>query len=162
MVTMTIFLSGYLLGVKKGIIIGVIAEFLYSMINPYGVAAPPLLLAQVISMGITGAAGGLVYSTAHRFRNFWFKMILFAVAGFVLTLFFDALTTISFSVFMAETKKKILAATISSLIYGMPFYITHILANTLIFALVYPSLLKQLKRSIISSLGCSAQPCCWL
>lgn len=123
-----------------------IAEFLYSMINPYGMAAPPLLLAQVISMGITGAAGGAVYSIARRTNKLWLKILLFAVAGFVLTLFFDALTTISFSVFMAETKKKILAATISSLIYGLPFYITHILANTVIFTLGMPIMVKAMNR----------------
>ncbi len=143
---MTIFLSGYLLGVKKGIIIGLIAEFLYSMINPYGMAAPPLLLAQIISMGISGAAGGLVYATAHRNNKLWLRIIQFAIAGFVITLLFDALTTISISVFMAETKKKILAVTISSLIYGLPFYITHILANTLIFALGLPVMIKAIEK----------------
>ncbi|MBD3288533.1 ECF transporter S component [candidate division KSB1 bacterium] len=146
LVTVTIFLAGYLLGMKKGIIVGVIAEFLFSLLNPMGMAAPPLLLAQVLSMGIVGAVGGFIYTISHQKGNLWLKIAQFAILGFLLTTMFDALTTVSFSVFMAETKKKILAATISSLIYGMPFYLTHILANTVIFALGLPVMIKAVEK----------------
>ena len=63
LVTASIFLSGYLLGSKKGVLIGIVAEFLFSLLNPYGAANPPLLLAQLIAMAIVGYSGGLLAKT---------------------------------------------------------------------------------------------------
>ena len=146
MVTATIFLAGYFLGSKKGAIVGVVAEFLFSLLNPYGMAAPPLLIAQIISMSIVGYAGGLLYITTSNINNHIIKSIQFGIAGFLLTLFFDFLTTLSFAVFMAETSKKIFAGIISSLIYGLPFYFLHLVANTIIFALILPFIIKGLRR----------------
>jgi len=141
MVTTSIFLSGYLLGTKKGLLIGMIAELLYSVLNPYGVAAPPLLMAQVISMGIVGFCGGVIYKTTKKSHKKIFQLIQFGAAGMLLTMFFDTLTTLSFAVFLAETSQKIIASVISSFIYGLPFYITHIAVNTLLFVFVLPLLI---------------------
>ena len=146
MVTASIFLAGYLLGSKKGAIVGVVAEFLYSVLNPYGIAAPPLLIAQIISMSIVGYFGGIAYILTSKTKKQLITSIQFGTFGFILTLLFDFLTTISFAIFMADTQKKIFASIISSIIYGLPFYITHILANTLIFAIIVPLLIRSLTK----------------
>lgn len=146
MVTASIFLAGYVLGSKKGVIIGIVAEFLYSMLNPYGVASPPLLLGQIISMAIVGYTGGILYPVISKTNKQILKLVQLAIAGFGLTLLFDFLTTVSFAIFMAETLNKIIASIISSLIYGVPFYLTHILVNTLIFATILPLIIKTLTK----------------
>ena len=146
LVTASIFVAGYLLGVKKGIVIGVFAEFLYSLLNPYGIAQPPLLLAQIISMGIVGCCGGLIRYLIFNIKNRIIYLILLGIAGFFLTTLFDFLTTVSFALFMAETSKKIIASIFSSIVYGMPFYFTHIFVNTCIFIIVVPLMIKALQK----------------
>jgi len=138
LVTVVIFLSGMLLGVGRGTIIGAVAEFLYSFFNPYGVAAPPLLAAQVISMALAGAAGGFMRNFFGNQPPIW----LFGFAGFILTFFFDLLTTLSFTVFIGSGLKGFLAAAA----LGLYFYLAHQISNTLIFALLLPVLLRRLQQ----------------
>jgi outer membrane cobalamin receptor/uncharacterized membrane protein len=146
MVTATIFLAGYLFGVRKGLIIGMIAELIYSMLNPFGAPNPPLLIAQVVSMGIIGSAGGLFYTPNSRTESAILRSIQFGIVGCLLTMMFDFLTTVSFAIFMAETWKKIMASIITNYSIGFPFYIVHMGVNTLIFAMVLPLILKALTR----------------
>jgi len=139
LVTVTIFLGGMILGIGRGVIIGAIAEFLYSFFNPYGVAAPPLLIAQVMSMALAGAAGGVMRNLfGHRQPPMW----LLGLAGFALTFVFDLLTTLSFTVFIGSG----LAGLFAAVIFGIYFYIAHQVSNTLIFALLLPILLRRLRQ----------------
>lgn len=138
LVTVIIFLGGVLLGVVRGIIIGAVAEFLYSFFNPYGVAAPPLLAAQVISMAFAGASGGLM-------RNFFGQQPpigLLGFAGFSLTFVFDLLTTLSFTVSLGSG----LAGFLAAATFGFYFYLAHQISNTLIFVLLLPILLRHLRQ----------------
>lgn len=81
--TVTFFLAGYMLGPLSGLITGGIGEFLYSFFNPYGAASPPLLMAQVLCMSLSGLAGGWVRRlSSKRTPPAW----LWGVIGF----FFDA------------------------------------------------------------------------
>jgi uncharacterized membrane protein len=60
LITATIFISGYLLGIKEGIVVGLLTETLFSLMNPFGVAAFPLFVAQVFSMSLVGCTGGML------------------------------------------------------------------------------------------------------
>jgi energy-coupling factor transport system substrate-specific component len=145
MVTATIFIAGYMLGVKEGMMIGLLTEFIYSLFNPYGAAAPPLLAAQVIAMGFTGFLGGFygnrgLQSSKQRY-------LLFGLAGLLSTLVFAILTTLSFISFTGLSLKKILA----SLIYGLGFYVTHMISNTIIFIVVVPVLIQMLLKVLSAS-----------
>lgn len=146
LVTASIFLAGYLMGSIKGMVIGMITEFLYSMLNPFGIASPPLLVAQVISMGVTGYSGGIIHKTISKTKHSVLSILQLAAAGFTLTLLFDFLTTVSFAIFMAETSKKIIVSILGSFAYGLPFYITHIVVNTFIFATLLPIVIKTLTK----------------
>jgi hypothetical protein len=119
-----------------------VAEFLYSFFNPYGVPAPPLLLAQVFSMALAGGAGGFVgkfYKTGTP--PFW----LLGVCGFVLTLLFDLHTTLGFTLFVESPWQGFVAA----IAFGTPFYLTHIGTNTLIFSILLPILIPRLRTLAI-------------
>lgn len=138
LVTVTIFLSGMVLGAMRGAIAGAVAEFLYSFFNPYGAAAPPLLVAQVISMALAGLTGGVIRNFLNKPRP---PLWLFGLAGFSLTFAFDLLTTLSFTVFVGSG----LAGFFAALAFGLYFYIAHQVSNTLIFILLLPVLWRRLR-----------------
>jgi thiamine transporter ThiT len=140
LITATIFLSGYFLGLKEGILVGVLTEGIYSLLSPFGLAAPPLFLAQLISMGFAGFAGALFRK--HQSANEIVYTIQLGVVGFGVTLLFAVLTTLSFVLFIELSARQL----IGSFIYGMGFYITHLITNTLIFMLVVPIIIKGLDK----------------
>ena len=140
LVTATIFLSGYFLGLKEGILVGICTEGLYSLLNPFGLAAPPLFLAQIISMGFAGFAGAVFCK--HRSMKGIIYPIQLGIVGFGLTLLFAASTTLSFVLFIELSARQI----IGSFIYGMGFYITHLMTNTLIFIILVPVIIQGLDK----------------
>ena len=140
--TATVFIAGAVLGPVYGMAVGGIAEFIYSAFNPLGAAAPPLLVAQVIGMAFSGFMGGMIRSGIWLDRKSFTKIVSFAATGFMITLIFDVLTTLSIAVFFTGGSLRKIAA---SFVYGMVFYSVHLLANTIIFASVVPTVLMRLK-----------------
>jgi hypothetical protein len=139
LITAVIFLSGMMLGMGRGIIVGAVAEFLYSFFNPYGAAAPPLLIAQIISMTLVGATGGLIQNWfGRRIPPAW----LLGILGFILTFIFDLLTTLSFTLVAGLGFSGFLTAAA----FGLYFYVLHQISNTLIFALLLPICVRQLRH----------------
>ena len=134
LVTATIFMSGYFLGIRKGIVVGAVAEFIFSLIHPLGASAPPLLIAQVLSMVLVGFCGGVI-GRWQLIQKIWFRIFIFAFMGFSLTLIFDVLTTLSFVVFLSGTSLSKIIATFS---IGSLFYFTHLIGNTIVFSLFLP------------------------
>lgn len=57
------FSAGVMWGFIPGALVGALGMGLWSMINPFGPASPPVMLAQVIGMAFSGIAGG-----AFRYR----------------------------------------------------------------------------------------------
>lgn len=151
LVTLTCFLSGYLLGTRDGIAAAIVGEGLYSFLNPMGAAAPPLFIAQVFAMSLTAFVGSLVARHSFLFynqfshrkgKNSSLKISFsFGILGLILTLLFDVLTTASFLLFAGLSAKKFIA----SLLFGMHFYILHIGFNTIIFAVVLPIIIPRLR-----------------
>ncbi|MDZ7268203.1 MAG: hypothetical protein ONB48_10765 [candidate division KSB1 bacterium] len=136
-VTATVFLAGFMLGVTRGLLVGGIAEFLYTFFNPLGPAIPPLMLAQVAGMAVSGLAGGCL---ARLFPDRLPPVPAFAVAGMLLTLLFDFATTLAFGLSINQTWEGLLAA----LTFGAPVYLTHLATNGLIFTLLVPILARHL------------------
>ena len=139
LITVMIFLAGLTLGIKNGAVVGGVAELLYSLFNPLGAALPPIMIAQVLSMTIVGATGGLTRNYLNL-NSFSLKLILSGVLGFFLTLLFDAATTYAYGLTIGQT----LWGTLTAITVGLPFYITHLLTNTLIFSLFIPILARLL------------------
>lgn len=142
LVTATVFISGFLLGIRAGFLVGLLTESIYSLFNPYGAAAPPLFIAQVVSMSITGMMGGIIGKGNMGFKKR--DLITFGLAGLISTVIFASLTTLSFLIFTGLSLKKLLG----SFIYGLGFYITHIVSNTIIFILIVPLILNVLRKRI--------------
>jgi len=141
-ITATIFLSGCLLGSKRGALVGLLGEFFYSLLNPYGIAAPPLLLAQVSSMALVGFWGGVMGKSSIELNLKPLTFLKFGLSGLALTAIFDISTTLSFLIFAGFTFKKMIA----SFLFGLSFYIVHIAVNTILFASAVPLILAGVQR----------------
>ena len=64
--------------------------------------------------------------------------ILFGFTGLILTTIYDSLTTLAFPISSGFDFRQIIATYIA----GIPFYLIHIVANTLIFFIVLPKILE--------------------
>lgn len=136
LVSLVCFVAGYWLGFQFGIPTGLGIYMLYSFLSPYGMAPMPLWLAQ----GIGGAFFSLLGAFISRCKT---KLALAGVAaGFVGTLFYDAITSITgFILFPTEDTFLIYIAG------GLPFYGIHLLSNTIIFASALP-VIDRLKSNL--------------
>jgi hypothetical protein len=143
MITAGIFISGVWMGPGTGMLIGFLAEAIYSLSNPMGFPPPPLLLAQVISMALVGLAGGLLRGLAVQNRFFtraaWLRHLLLAGSGLMLTLIFDILTTLSFPLSAGFSLQQMEI----TMALGIPFMALHLISNTLIFALIVPVIINR-------------------
>ena len=145
MISATIFISGYLLGVSKGIVVAIAAEMVYSSFNPMGsgLAFPFLLVSQVMGMSFFGAAGGMLGRWGDKFAFTKFRIGAFALAGLGCTLIYDLLTTLSWPIAAGFSGNQLYA----TIAFGALFSLIHLVSNTLIFALIVPSILKAVKLS---------------
>jgi hypothetical protein len=141
--TAAVVASGFLTGPGLGLLIGAAAALLFSLFNPYGAPTPPLLLAQIAGMALVGWSGGWLRRPVWQDRSLAAKAFFLGAIGFILTLIYDVLTTLSFALVMAGGDARKIWA---SFIYGMGFYGLHLLSNTLIFALLLPPLLQRLRH----------------
>jgi len=141
LITATFFIAGYFLGPTRGIGVAIVGEFLYSLLNPLGAAPPPLMAAQIFSMGLVAFWGGFSRSWIRHLPAF-LKMAFFGFSGLILTFLFDLLTTLSFLAFAGLNKNTFLA----SVIYGLGFYLLHMIGNFIIFLIVVPFSIQFLEK----------------
>ncbi len=142
LITVIVFLAGLTLGIGWGMLVGGTAELIFSVLNPFGsgLVFPPLLLSQIFSMIIIGAAGGLMRTLFFK-REFSTKSIAgLAITGFILTFIFDSLTTLSYPFSVGFD----LPQTIGIYISGIGFTILHQLSNAIIFVIGVPRVVRHL------------------
>lgn|GEM_PF-1504989 len=155
LLTVSIFLSGYLLGPWRGALVGMIAEFIYTSLNPMGMSFLPMMAAQIICMAVAGTTGGF-YRALSTARPLWLRMTAFGAAGFLLTLNYQILVNASFYFFSLW---EIEEAFIPYLLAGLAFSILHIVGNTLIFAIAAAPAAPGLKILLGRMLPASAVLC---
>jgi hypothetical protein len=140
LVTATVYIAGAVLGIREGALVGAAAEGLYSSFHPMGAPAPPLWIAQVVSMALAGAFGGFRRRGAPgSFRR---SRPGTAAAGLLCTLAFDLLTTASFALTVHFNVPQL----VRSFAFGLWFYVLHAASNVLLFALLVPAVLDRLSR----------------
>ena len=146
LITALIFIAGSLMGVKQGVLVGSLGEFLFSALNPMGsgLLFPPMLVAQVISMGLIGMIGGLVSNFILKWKPKPQNILIIGGLGFTLTLFYDFLVSLAYPISAGFTLK----ATIAAVITGLGFSVVHISANTLIFIILVPITTQTVYRAI--------------
>lgn len=146
LLTAMVFLSGVLMGFKRGIFIGVVGEFLFSALNPMGsgLLFPPMLAAQLVAMAVVSSIGALmrnfVLTSTHRLLN----SIIIGGIGLLLTLFYDILVSAAFPVSAGFSLREI----VGTIIAGLAFSIVHLIGNTLVFILLVPVAARQIYRAV--------------
>jgi len=135
--TFVVFTSGFLLGIIEGGVVGMLSMSIYTVFNPYGLAPLPITVAQVISMFIIGISGGLFFYL-ELFRGVALATFIWmGLAGLVLTLLYDFLTNSGVAIMMGRFVPVMLAA--------IPFALTHLISNIIIFVLLTPVLFRLAK-----------------
>jgi uncharacterized membrane protein len=139
LMTVSVFLSGVILGRGSGAIVGVLSILIYSLFNPYGPPLPPLVLAQTAGFALIGSAGGIIRK---RLVDGGKASYLFsAIAGFLLTMIYDSLTTVATAVVVLGTGG-LLKGLAGFFVAGALFIAIHILSNTIVFTVTAVPVLR--------------------
>jgi hypothetical protein len=140
--TIIVFVSGYLLGWWLGVMVGAVSMTLFSVFNASGVAMPPLLATQVVAFAGIGLAGALVGPLMVRSKPRWIAALFGGLVGFALTVMYDLLTNIGgFYSFSGGEASPNLVKYVAA---GMAFMAVHVVWNTALFLVVLTPVLHVL------------------
>ncbi|MEA3286872.1 MAG: hypothetical protein U9Q77_05810 [Candidatus Marinimicrobia bacterium] len=147
LVILSAFLGGVALGPKRGFIVAVIGEAVFSTLNPIGsgLGYPILLLFQVVGIGIGGGLGGLLAPAIRSLQHPIAKAVALGVTGFVITLIYDVLTALSFPLSSGMVEGTLWG----TIVTGLVFFIMHITSNTILFALFAPILVRLVDQQLL-------------
>jgi len=147
--TLMIFLSGFIMSKKEGAIIGLLSAFIFTFFNSVGtsIIILPLFIYQLIHYSTTGVLGGL---TRDFLRNkeyfkptedlYVFRIILlFGFLGAIITIIFDILSTLFFYG---------LDSFVALYLSGIVFTIVHQVGNVLGFVFLLPGLIQVIMKLI--------------
>jgi hypothetical protein len=144
LMTFTVFVSGYLLGVRLGIVVGAASSALHSVFNPIGAALPPLLVAQILGFALIGVAGATAGPLVTRLKNRGVAVTLAGILGFLLTLVYDVLTNIG--AFYVLTGENAPSNLLKFVVAGLLFMGMHLVWNTGLFLVILVPVLRVLAR----------------
>ncbi|MFX0025273.1 MAG: hypothetical protein ACFE8M_02570 [Candidatus Hermodarchaeota archaeon] len=151
--TLMIFLGGFILGKRDGLIVGFFSSFIYYFFNPVG--PPPSILFfafQLYHYSLTGFLGGL--SSDYLKKKDFFKLgedlyvfpviIRFGLIGALITFNFQFFSYLidAFLFFLSGN----LGGFSSYFLSGIPLLITHIIGNTLGFIFLLPGLILLIHK----------------
>lgn len=144
LMTVAVFVSGFLLGPGLGAVVGAVSAAMFSVFNPLGAALPPLLAAQALGQAVVGAAGGSLGPVIISGGKRWISVAGAGILGLILTLFYDVATNVgAFVVFSGERTAGNLVKFVGA---GIAFMTLHLVWNTLVFACVLTPVLIVLDR----------------
>lgn len=146
LVTALVFLSGVLMGFRKGLVVAIIGEFLFSALNPIGsgLLFPPMLISQVIAMAIISTVGALMRSFILKKSISVANTFLIAATGFGVTLLYDVLVSAAYPLSAGFGIRE----TIATIITGVSFSLLHLIANTFIFVFFIPLTARKVAVAI--------------
>lgn len=148
--TFMIFLGGFILGKRDGVIIGFLSSTIFVFFNPYGTSPAPLFIYQVIHYCLTGLIGGIIKKWLSKKEYFKpkedlynFRIMLFlGLAGALITFIYDIISTLVGSLLVSFS----LEFFIVSYIYGIPFTTVHLIGNILGFIFILPGLITIISK----------------
>ena len=148
--TLTIFLSGFILGKKEGFFVGLLSSTIFTFFNPLGVSPPPLYLYQVVHYSLTGLSGGLLRNFLNNKKFFKPKedlyvfpvIVLFGIVGGVITFIYDLLSTFFGALLFSQSLNYFITTYIS----GIAFTSIHLIGNILGFIFLLPGLIQLIMK----------------
>ncbi|MBT4035272.1 MAG: hypothetical protein HOB84_09935 [Candidatus Marinimicrobia bacterium] len=146
LIILSAFLGGVALGPRRGFIVALVGEAIFSALNPIGsgLGFPILYVFQITSVGFSGLIGGILSRFLTLQNNYMIITITLGLVGFLLTLIYDALTALSFPISSGMTEGTIWA-TLST---GLIFFVLHLVSNTALFGLFGPGLVQLVHRQL--------------
>lgn len=150
--TLTIFLSGFVLGKRDGIIVGFLSSFIFCFFNPFGSSPLPLLIFQLTHYSITGLFGGLTSNLIQKKKILkgegdFYKFSLLVLFGII-----GALITVNFQIFSSLIYVLSFLGTLSEFLpyflTGVVFTAIHIIGNTLGFIFILPGLIQLANKML--------------
>ncbi|MBT3230055.1 MAG: hypothetical protein HOD43_12125 [Candidatus Marinimicrobia bacterium] len=146
LIILSAFLGGVALGPRRGLIVAMVGEAIFSALNPIGsgLGFPILYAFQILSVGLSGFSGGVLSSVFHRRQNYLIFSTSLGLVGFVLTLVYDLLTALSFPLSSGMIEGTIWA----TLTTGLIFFVMHLVSNTILFGLFGPGLVELVNRQL--------------
>ena len=152
--TLTIFLSGFILGKRDGIIVGLLSSLIYCFFNPHGASPLPLLAFQLTHYSLTGLVGALTKQFLRDREVLKDKKEFYTVSMMILFGALGAIITTSFQVLASLVDVLMSYGTIEAFIpyffspTAIPFTIIHIIGNTLGFIFILPGLIQLLNKML--------------
>lgn len=134
-----VFTAGAIMGSKMGVATGTLVWLVYGTINPYGFSFP-ILVATILGESIYGIAGGM-YGKKSKIEVWGFDFSA-AILGFLLTCGYDLFTNAVFAFTFGISFSL-------SLVAGIPFMLSHVLSNTLIFGVGFKPLINSIKKLLV-------------
>ncbi|MCK5833317.1 ECF transporter S component [bacterium] len=141
LVTFTLAFGGAILGYARGPIIGALGFLLYSILSPYGMAPPPLIVAQVLGGAVIGLGGAILGRSYKKMGSRWIFILISLCVGLISTFIYDLLTNLGSYIVVATS-----ATLIPFLIGGISFSLIHIASNSMIFAILFPAILRLTRK----------------
>lgn len=150
--TLTIFLSGFILGKRDGMIIGFLSSFIFCFFNPFGASPLPLLAFQLTHYSITGLIGALTGDLLSKKISFESNDDLYKLTVMIILGVIGALITVSFQIFSSLVDVLSYFGTIDEFVpyflTGIIFTAIHIIGNTLGFIFILPGLIQLIKKML--------------
>jgi hypothetical protein len=147
LITFTVFAAGVVLGRAGGALVGALAFGIFSGLNPHGSGAvlPPLYAAQVGAAavaGLAGAATSALWGGGGLSPRPLFLALAGGAAGLVLTVVYQGAVIVGLAVASPELRVGFLAAVVSNAFFST----VHVVSNTVLFAILAPTVLPRLRR----------------
>ncbi len=133
LISATVALSGLMLGARGGLLVGILSMAIFSALNVLGIPYLPIWIAQMLGMGITGAIFGLARKRIDL-NNLRKAIVPITVLGVLSTIIYDLLSNLSFAIAISAP----LNTWWGYIVAGVPFAITHLISNILVFVFIVP------------------------
>jgi uncharacterized membrane protein len=152
LVSMTVAMAGLMFGPRAGATVGIFAMGIFGALNVFGIPYPPVWVAQMLGQAAIGLFFGLVrrsYVKQGSILRAWTGAVMAAL----LTFFYDLLTNLAFPIGTAVP----VSGWWPYLVAGIPFAITHLVSNVLLFAFVLPAAWQRIGRRYATRLKMAEQ-----
>jgi uncharacterized membrane protein len=148
--TLMIFLAGFIMGKRDGLIIGLLSSAIFTFLNPLGASPLPLFAYQILHYSLTGLSGGLTRSYLNNKTYFKPKedlynlkiIVIFGLIAGILTFTYDILSTLIGGFIVSFTIEYFIITYFSGLIFTS----IHLVGNILGFIFILPGLIQLILK----------------
>jgi uncharacterized membrane protein len=124
------FLAGLLWGAGPGILVGIVGTALWSLFNPYGPVALPILLAQMVGSALCGIIGALARSLQVFTRPALVALSIITLCGLTCVIVYYTPVNVADAWIFKPFWPRFIAS--------LPWTLIALCANALIFPLLFP------------------------